>query len=174
MNKRTITLCYRKIIDVSAAKPWDKLVFEESYLEFRLQAQNFSTGTSFTSYAELIRNIPNAQQLPAIITPAVTGYIQQLQGIIPDILNNIGRRFLEFNQFKFELINSDIQDKSKHQVAVNFYSEPVIWHETIGDFLLISAQKPEPAADSLPDDKAVFTHLFHLQPYLTIYSIKVE
>ncbi|RYE29074.1 MAG: hypothetical protein EOP42_15220, partial [Sphingobacteriaceae bacterium] len=96
MKARSIILCYRKIIDINAAKPWDKLVFEDSYLEFKLQAQNFSNGTAYTSYADLIRNIPNAQQLPGLVTPAISHYIRQLNDITPDILNNIGRRFLRF------------------------------------------------------------------------------
>ncbi|MFS2185844.1 hypothetical protein ACCC92_04165 [Mucilaginibacter sp. Mucisp84] len=42
MQKRVIILCYRKIIDIRSAKQWDKLVFESTYLEFKMQAQNFS------------------------------------------------------------------------------------------------------------------------------------
>lgn len=169
MRTRSIILCYRKIIDVNAAKPWDKLVFEDSYTEFKLQAQNFSHGTAYTSYADLIRNIPNAQQLPGLVTPAISNYIRQLNDITPDILNNIGRRFLRFNQFKFELINSDINDKSKHQISVNFYSDPLLWHETIANFLLVSTEKEN---DLESENLEILTNLFQLQPYLTIYSIK--
>ena len=42
MPNRTITLCYRKVIDASAAKPWEKLVFEDSYTEFKMQAQLYN------------------------------------------------------------------------------------------------------------------------------------
>lgn len=136
-------------------------------MEFKMQAQNFSAGTNYTSYAELIRNFPNAQRLPAMVTPSVTGYVQQLENIMPDILNTLGRRFLKFNAFQFEIINSDINDREKHTVAVNFFSEPLIWHDTIDNYLLVS----------IYDDKAdtegeVLTNLFQLQPYLNIHSVK--
>ena len=34
MPDRIITLCYRKIIDATATRPWDKLVWDDSYREF--------------------------------------------------------------------------------------------------------------------------------------------
>lgn len=42
MANRTITLYYRKIIDATATKPRDKLVFEDSYTEFKMQAQLYN------------------------------------------------------------------------------------------------------------------------------------
>lgn len=164
MQKRVIILCYRKIIDTGLVKQWDKLVFENTYLEFKMQAQNFSHGTAYTSYAELMRNVPNAQRITGLVTPSVTAYIQQLGSIMPDILNNIGRRFLTFNKFQLEIINSDINDKDKHQVAVNFYSEPLVWHDTIDSYLLLSVNSPE--------NNSISTNLMQLQPYINISSLE--
>ena len=170
MPKRVIILCYRKIIDVNTVKAWDKMVFESSYLEFKMQAQNFSLGTDHTSYAELLRNVPNAQRLTGMVTPSVTGYVQQLNKIMPDILNNLGRRFLTFSKFQMEIINSDINDKAKHQIALNFYSEPMVWHDTIDNFLLISDHLPE---NKLPDENTkALTNLMQIQPYVNIYSLQ--
>jgi len=170
MQKRVIILCYRKIIDIRSVKQWDKLVFESTYLEFKMQAQNFSQGPNYTSYAELLRNVPNARRLTGMITPSVTGYIQQLDSIMPDILNNIGRRFLAFSKFQLEIINSDINDKDKHQVAINFYSEPLVWHDTIDNYLLISAQSVENQA--IVENNGVVTNLMQLQPYINISSLQ--
>lgn len=166
MQKRIITLCYRKIIRPGATAPWDKMVHEDSYMEFKMQAQNFSAGTAFTSYAQLVQHFPDAQKLAAMVTPAVTGYVQQLGDIIPDILNTLGRRFLRFNSFLFEIINSDVNDRDKHSIAINFFSEPLVWHDTIANNLLISAHNPTTEAEG-----EVFTNLFQLQPYLNIHSI---
>ncbi|RAV46973.1 hypothetical protein DIU36_30235 [Mucilaginibacter rubeus] len=170
MQKRVIILCYRKIIDIRSVKQWDKLVFESTYLEFKMQAQNFSQGTAYTSYAELLRNVPNAQRLTGMVIPSVTGYIQQLGGIMPDILNNVGRRFLTFSKFQLEIINSDISDKDKHQVAVNFYSEPLFWHDTIDNYLLISAQQAENQLNV--ENNCISTNLMQLQPYINITSLQ--
>jgi hypothetical protein len=167
MNTCIITLCYRKIIDANVAKQWDKLVFESSYLEFKMQAQNYSLGTSFTTYADLVRHVPKAKQLAGMITPSITGYVQQLAGIVPDMLNNVGKRFLKFNKFQLEIINSDINDKAKHQVAINFYTEPLIWHHTVENFLLLSDYKPAET-----ENEEVLTNLFQVQPYVNIYSLK--
>jgi len=137
-------------------------------LEFKIQAQNFSAGTSITSYAELLRQVPNAQQLPDRVVPAVTGYIQQLGGIIPDILNTLGRRFLRFNNFQFEIINSDISDRDKHVIAINFFSDPLLWIDTVDNCLLVSAyQEKTDTAEGVE----MLTDLFQLQPYLNIHSV---
>jgi hypothetical protein len=167
MDTRVITLCYRKIIDINSAKQWDKLVFEASYLEFKMQAQNYSQGTTFTSYADLLKHVPNAQRLVGMVIPAITGYLQQLNGIVPDLLNNVGKRFLKFHKFQFEIINADINDKARHQVAVNFYTEALIWHDTIADFLLLADYRPETNGD-----EDVLTNLFKLPPYVNIHSLK--
>lgn len=167
MNTRIITLCYRKIIDINATKQWDKLVFEASYLEFKMQAQNYSNGTTFTTYTDLLSHVPNAQRILGMVTPAITGYIQQLNGVVPDILTNVGRRFLKFYKFQLEIINSDINDKGKHQLAISFFTEPMQWHDTIGNLLLVSDSQVSSALGN-----EVLTNLFQLQPYVNIHSIK--
>ncbi|RYG00531.1 MAG: hypothetical protein EOO07_35345 [Chitinophagaceae bacterium] len=37
MSEKIITLCYRKIIDVTNTNPWDKFVQEDSFAEFKMQ-----------------------------------------------------------------------------------------------------------------------------------------
>ncbi|MDO7846888.1 hypothetical protein Q5H92_11010 [Hymenobacter sp. M29] len=166
MPDRTICLCYRKIIDASSTRPWDKLVWDDSYVEFRLQAQNFNPENRYRSFGEILHYMPGAERLHFLVSGAVTGYVQQLSERMPDILNNLGRHFLRFERFQFELINSDLQDQSKHQVAVNFVSAPLHWHDTVGPFLLVSEATAVPAAGE------VLTHLVQLQPFLSIYSIQ--
>jgi len=160
LTMRLITLCYRKIIDAQSSKPWDQLVFEDTYREFRMQAQYFNQQQHYRSFGELLHQVPGAEKLHFLVSAAVRGYLQQLNGVVPDIANNLGQLFLKFSNFHFELINSDLHDKSKHQVAVYFYSDPLAWHDTIGDYLLVG----EPAAST--------TTLFQIQPYLSIHSLQ--
>jgi hypothetical protein len=94
---RIITLCYRKIIDSSNADSWSKMVFEDSYRELSMQAQYFDQHGEYPSYAKLIQNVPDAERLSFLVAPAVSGYISQLNAVIPDIQNNLGRRFLKFS-----------------------------------------------------------------------------
>jgi hypothetical protein len=163
MKKSTIKLCYRKIIDSSAVKPWDKFVLEDSYAEFKLQVQNFAQVKQYPSFAELVYQVPEAKKINQMVGPALTGYIQQLNEVVPDILNNLGRRFIKFKTYRFEIINSHFDQPEKHQVAISFFSEPMIWYGTIDNYLLLAPVGQETGE--------VLTHMMQLQPYLSIYSI---
>lgn len=166
MPDRTITLCYRKLIDASATRPWDKLVFADTYREFCLQAQYFNQEKRYRSLAELLQHAPGASQLPFLVSGAVRGYLQQLNGWVPDVVDNLGRLFLKFTQFQFELLASDVLDQARHQVAINFYAEPLVWHDTVGPYLLIS----DPMTAEAPGE--IKTRLFQIQPYLAIHSLQ--
>ncbi|NII28494.1 hypothetical protein HB364_25650 [Pseudoflavitalea sp. X16] len=165
MCKGIIRLCYRKIIDVNATNPWDKLVFEDSYTEFLMQAQLYNQEKKYTSFSQLITHVPNAERLHFLVSAAVMGYLQQLNGKIPDMLNALGRLFLPFKHFRFEIINSDIKDKTKHQVAINFFTDHLTWHDTINNQLLLSIP-----GNTEKDE--LLTELFSLPAYVSIYSLK--
>lgn len=159
-----MTLCYRKIIDAASVRPWDKLVFEDTYAELRLQAQLYNPERRFRTYAELLQHAPGAGQLPFLVSGAARGYLPQLQGLVPDVVDNLGRHFLKFSRFQFEIINSDLLDRSRHQVAITFYSDPLTWHATISNLLLVS--------DAAAAGEELLTHLVALQPFLSIYSVQ--
>src|SRR5260221_11985759 len=114
MSKGIIRFCYRKVINASSPKPWDRYVFESSYKEFLMQAQFYNREKKYSSFAELLAKVRSAEQLHFLVSAAVTGYIEQLKGIIPDILNNLGRHFMHFDDYRFEIINSSIIDKAAH------------------------------------------------------------
>ena len=165
---RRITLCYRKIIDASATRPWDKLVLDDSYREFSMQAQYFNQEKKYRTFGELLHYVPGANRLHGLASGAIVGYLQQLGGVVPDVLDNLGRRFLRFDKFQFELINSDLLDPGQHQVAINFFSEPLHWLDTMGPYLLASAETPAGAGPAAPTP----VHTFQLQPYLAIHSLQ--
>ncbi|MBC6109018.1 hypothetical protein ACFOG5_13155 [Pedobacter fastidiosus] len=166
MPKKVITLCYRKIIDNTNIKPWDKFVHEDSFAEFKMQSQFYNQEQKYTTFAELLLNVTDAEKLHFLVSASITGYLQQLKGIIPDVLDNLGRRFLAFENFRFELINSDINDIDRHKIAINFFSKPLVWHDTIDNQLLVS-QFTETV------EEETFTNLFPMQPFVSIYSIKI-
>lgn len=166
MSKGVIKFCYRKAIDASSNKTWDKYVFESSYKEFLMQVQFYNQEKKFNTFSDLLLNVPATEKLHFLVSAAITGYMKQLNGIIPDILNSLGKHFLQFKNFKFEIINSDIRNKEIHKVAINFFSEPMTWHETIGDNLLLSEEGKEKTGEDFQ------TYLLALQPFLSIYSLK--
>lgn len=168
MTKKIIRLCYRKVIDAQSQKAWDKYVFESSYTEFRMQAQLYNQQKKYTGFGELLQHAPGAEKLHFLVSGAVVGYLQQLDGVVPDILNNLGKHFLKFSNYRFEIINSDTQNKASHQVAINFFTEPVIWHDSIDNYLLVSP------VNEIKNDDGILTEMLQLQPFLSIYSLKTE
>jgi hypothetical protein len=168
MANKIIRLCYRKVIDASSQKAWDKYVFESSYTEFKMQAQLYNQQKKYNSFGELLQHAPGADKLHFLVSGAVVGYLQQLDGTIPDILNSLGKHFLKFTNYRFEIINSDIQNKASHQVAINFFSEPLVWHDTINNHLLVSPVNAKATEDG------VLTDMLELPSFLSIYSLKTE
>ncbi len=166
MEKRVIRLLYRKIIDASSPGVWEKYVYDDSYAEFLLQAQLYNQEKKYSLFTELVSNVPNAGKLHFLVSTAVIGHLKQLNGKLPDILNNTGQLFLPFKNFRFEIIQSGIKDKSKHRVAVNFITEPLVWHDTIHSQLLVSVAGNEPGSEE------ILTEQFSLQPFLSICSLK--
>jgi len=163
---KSVVFCYRKVIDSNAVLPWEKMVFEDSYLEFKMQFQYYNQQRLYYTFAELSQQDTNADNLHFLISPTISGYLKQLNGKIPDILNTIGKRFMKFEKYQFELINSDIRNISNHQIAINFYSEPLLWLDTIDDYLLLS--------DVIPQEETVLTNLFRLQPFVNIHSLTIN
>ena len=168
MAKKIIRLCYRKVIDASSQKTWDKYVFDSTYTEFLMQSQYYNQEKKYSSFGELIQNVPGAEKLHFLVSAAIVGYLKQLDRVIPDILNNLGKHFLKFTGYRFEIINSDIKNKTNHQVAINFFSEPLAWHDTVGGYLLVSLLNGEKNEDG------ILTDLVQLQSFLSIYSLKEE
>lgn len=162
---KIIRLCYRKIIDSSSQKVWEHLVFEDSYSEFKMQCQRFNEGNRFSSFGEMIANNPSAEQLHFLTSNTAAAYVKQLNGKIPDVLNTLGRHFLPFSNFRFEIINSDIKDISKHKVAINFFSEPITWVDRIGEKMIVSI-------NSAVENGELLTETLVLQPFVSIYSVK--
>lgn len=162
---RTIRFCYRKIIDTTSQKAWERLVHEDSFTELKMQAQRFNENGQFITFGEILQYNPSAEQLHFLVSSAILPYVKHLEDKVPDVLNTLGKHFLPFKNFRFEIINSHLADISKHCIAINFFSEPVIWLDTIGDKMIISLQT-EPANDEW------FTETISLQPFLSICSVK--
>lgn len=167
MSKRIIRLVYRKIIDATAQNVWEKYVFDATYAEFLMQSQLYNTEKRYTAFSELKNNLLNADKLHFLVSASVVPYLKQLNAKMPDILNNLGKLFVPFSDYKFEIIESDIRDKAKHRIAVEMYSDALTWIDTIDNQLLVSVHP-----DKEDSDADVLTEMFVMQPYLSIHSIK--
>lgn len=166
MEKRQIRLIYRKVINAATENLWEKYIIDHTYKEFLMQAQLYNTEKKYGTFAELKNHVPDSQKINFLVSGSVNGYLKQLQGKVPDILNNIGKLFLPFERYKFEIIDSDLGDKTKHRIAIEFISEPMMWYGTIDNLLLVAINH-----NKLNEDEEILTDTFALQPYLSIYSV---
>lgn len=167
MQTTTIRLCYRKIIDATAQRQWDKYVWEDTHRELVMQSQIYNADKKYRLYSELIKGVKEAENLPFLVSTALVGYLKQLNGMIPDITNVLSKTCLPFKNYKFEIIESDLVNNSLHKVAVEFISEPLTWHDTINNSLLISVDENRDA-----NDDAMLTDMITMQPFLSIFSVK--
>lgn len=166
MAKGIIRLLYKKVIDTNNSKPWEKCAFNDSYSEFLMQAQLYNRDKKYTSFTDMRANIPNAEKLHFLVSASVTPYLQQFNGLIPDITNIAGKTFLPFKQYRFELLDSDTGNINKHRIALHFITAPLLWIDTVGGQLLITV-------NSTPEkDEEVPAEMLTLTPFLTIHSYK--
>lgn len=166
MRKGTIRLVYRKIIDVNTQNVWEKYVFDATYAEFLMQSQLYNQEKRYSTFSELKNNVPNADKLHFLVCASVIGYLKQLNGKMPDVLNSLGKLFLPFSNYKFEIIESDIRDRSKHRIAIELFSDPLTWFDTIDNQLLVAVNVSDESRAN-----EVLTDMFSMQPYLSIHSL---
>lgn len=136
--KGTIRLLYKKIIDSASSPAWEKCAFNDSYQEFLMKAQLYNKDKKYNSFSELLANVPGAEKLHYLVSPAIAAYMRQFDGIVPCIANSLGEPFLRFKNYKFEILSSSLADITKHRIAISFVTEPLTWIDTIGTQLLVS------------------------------------
>ena len=163
MSNWNVRIVYRKIIGANDPGAWEQLVSADTYQELLLQVQNFDREGAYPAYATLLYHVPAAKKLDFLVSMAITGYMQQLNGLIPDVKNALGKRFLPFHDYRFEIIHSNTRDRTVHTVAVNFYSDWIRWLDTVGDQLVLSVKE---------ENGEVLTELLPLRPFISIYAVK--
>lgn len=160
-----ISFCYKKTIEAGCTLPWEKEVFALTYQEFKMQAQYYAATFRFYTFKELLEQNKAADKLHFLVSAAAISHLKQLNNIIPDICNNIGEQFLTFNQYRFVINNSDINQPAIHSVSIYFYSDPIFWLGNAGTFMLLTT-----AFDN--DSVAKSTNLLQIIPNLQINSFK--
>lgn len=169
MQNITIRLCYRKIIDAASQKTWDKYVWEDSYRELMMQSQMYNADKKYKLYSQLVKGVKEAEKLPYLVSTVVINYLKQLNGIIPDAVTVLNKPCIPFRNYKFEIVESDLTNGAAHKIAIDFISEPLTWHHTVNNCLLISVNESRDA-----NDGAMLTEMIAMQPMLSIFSLKTD
>lgn len=163
-----VRFSYKRFIDANASQAWDKSVFENSYLEFRIQFQNYPESVENTDFGQFISKI-NSDEFQAKVSRSVVGNLQLLDGIVPQISDAYGQLFLEFKKFKFEIIDTDFENKNRHKIAIEFVTEPLLLLGKIGNDYLIALPSE---LEKFQTKQEILTRLLPSQPSLNIYSFQ--
>lgn len=145
------------------------MVFEDTYKEYFMQAQQFDQLKQYNTFRELLEKEPKADRMHNLVSTAAIGYLRQLNGLIPEVTNTSGKLFLPFSNFRFELLQSHIKDKSQHKVVIYFYSDHMVWLDTIDRFMLLANSNQ---TEALEASEEVETELLEIVPNLSISSVK--
>lgn len=168
MIKGIIKLGFQKIIDETSTSLWDKYVFDDTWMEYKIQAANYNQQGGASLFTDIIKQNAAAQKLHYLVSVAAVGYIRQLQGVIPGLLNAHGKIIVPFKNFKFNIIESDITNCKLHKVEIIFISGPIICIGFFNSHYLIAAADKQ---QELNEGKEVETEMIPHSDQLSIYSI---
>ena len=136
MAKGMIRLCNKKIIDDDSTSEWEKNIFEDTHREFYMQAQEYDPEMNFSSYREMLKDIPRASGIEYLVSTAAVNYIRSVQGSFYGFKDRLEIVTLPIKDFKFELVDSHITDKSKHKIRISLYTDFLIWIDSFDGNIL--------------------------------------
>lgn len=145
-----IKIAYRQIIDSNSTGDFARNIFNDSFNEFYLQSQAYNPARQWKTFSEIIQHNLKANSLHYKVGFAVGLYIQALKNTIPGLEDLLGRS-VSFESFQFEILHSDITDKSAHKVALTYFMPIVELLAMTGNFIVVS----KPASEQ--EMKAVVT-----------------
>ncbi|MDO5614579.1 MAG: hypothetical protein Q4G16_00180 [Cruoricaptor ignavus] len=159
--KAKIKLAFRIVIDSQSEILWDKYVFEDTFLEYKIQHQVFDDKNNpVKNYWELLAKNPNAERIPFLLASAVSGYVMQLNGVIKSLPDVLGTTFFPIDDYRLDLVSSNIEDASKHKIGITFYTPLLTLIDIIdGKFLL---------SKTTEDSSNFDTFMFPFHPQVSI------
>jgi hypothetical protein len=167
MAKGIIRFGLQYIISNNSTSLWDKYVLDDTWMEFKMQAANYNTINKKTLFTDIIKENPAAEKLHYAVSTAAIGYIRQLNGMMPGVLNAHGKNLVPFKNFTFHIIQSDMNDSSLHKVEIIFISEPVTLIDIFNAHYLITMGDKQ---TELKEGKEVPTEMIPCLQQLSIYS----
>jgi hypothetical protein len=138
MAKALIKLAYRQIIDINSAGDFEQKVFHDSYAEFLLKIQAYNPENKFSTFSEIVANDGRANSLHYKCSFAVLHHIETLHNKIPGLQDTAGRISIPFALPEFKLLESSINDKNLHKMAVIYITEIFTLLDSFGEYLLLS------------------------------------
>jgi hypothetical protein len=137
MQKTFIKISYRHIIEHAAQTSFEQHIHRASYEEFLMKSQAYNAEGKFKTFTELKANDGRANSLHYKSGFAVTGFVDLLNNKIPFLADNTGKP-ITFDDYRFEVIESDITDQQKHIVALHFTTPALILKQSFANFLVLA------------------------------------
>ena len=166
METSLIKLVYKQVIDASSTGDFEQHVFNASYEEFLLKSQAYNLDGRIKTFTGLKTNDGRANSLHYKLSFVVGHFIERLNNTIPLLKDNL-ENSLPFETAKFELIESDITDKSAHKVAVNYITQTLTLCSVIGEYLVLAKGK-------VSADEPAETFTVKMQPNLSVISYQLH
>ncbi|MGG5209730.1 hypothetical protein ACQWU4_12330 [Chryseobacterium sp. MIQD13] len=159
--KAKIKLAFRIVIDQNSTMPWDQYVFEDTYFEYKIQHQALDDKENpVKNYWELLTKNPHAERISFLLSSSASNYVSQLNGVIKSLPDVLGSTFFPFENFKLDLISSNIEDSSKHRIGLTFYTPELFLLDIINDRYLLSR--------GITDNNIFETFMFAFHPQVAI------
>ena len=137
MAKALIKLAYKQVIDATASGEFERNVFRASFQEFLLKSQTYNQDAKFKTFSELKAHDGRVNSLHYKLSFAVLNFISGLNNKIPGLKDNAGNSPV-FEEPRFELIESDITDRTMHRVAIHYSTGLLTLLDTIEDYLILA------------------------------------
>lgn len=162
-----VQFAFRLLIDAETTSVWEKYVLEATYKEYYLQEQLFQDpNNKVSSFLELKRLNPKAEQLHYLVGMSVIPYIEQLNGNLYQIKDNLNKTHLKFINFEVDIINSSNLNFKEHKVGVTFYTKEYYYFGQINNCYLI--------AETVESSELVQTIMIPNRPLFSIASIALK
>jgi hypothetical protein len=137
MSVAYIKLDYRQVIDIAASSGFEKAILQASYQEFLLKSQVYNPDGKWKTFTELKSQDGRANSLHYKCSFAVVGIINTLKKQIPFLTDTLEQP-IAFDTFRFELVESNITDKSMHKVAIHYITDTCTLYGSIDDCMILS------------------------------------
>ena len=164
MAKAIIKISYRQVLTAADTDVFAKRVIDASFNEFLLKSQAYDPEGKFHSFTELKANDGRANSLHYKTGFAVDGFIGQLNHRIPQLINTQNENIV-FENYRFELLESNIYNKLAHSVAIHYITENLTLLDSFGDQLLVAYGDTSESSKTAPVENCF---LLPLQTNLSI------
>ncbi|MEJ6979018.1 hypothetical protein WG906_01060 [Pedobacter sp. P351] len=137
---KLIKLTYQQLIDSASEGTFEKAIFNCSYEAFISKSEVYNRDNKYLTFSEIVEKDGRANSLHFKLTSAASHLLESLNKKIPNLSDHLGNP-IPFKIADLQLLNSCIEDESRHRIKILYTTEVLHLHEIIGDYLLLSLDK---------------------------------